>query len=185
MAISSVTSSALALSLLYALTLCLLSRVDISAPTLSDQITQKPHAMASWSLVAANTKPTSSTEVNALLAFRSSIQTDPTGALGNWTLENNSSHCSTWKGVKCGAGGEVISIVLPGLGLHGSITGMIGDLFHLTVLNLTGSSLRGPIPWELGKCQNLSFLDLSSNKLTGSIPSSLVEMSKFEDFICC
>lgn len=99
-------------------------------------------------LIAANTT-TSASEINALLAFRSSIQNDPTGTLANWTIDNNSTCCSTWKGVMCDEIGQVTGIDLGNVTLNGTITPMIGDLVHLSFLNLSGSSIRRPLelPW--------------------------------------
>lgn len=136
-------------------------------------------------------------EVNALLAFRQSIKTDLTGALANWTLERNFSHCRTWKDVICGKFGQVTGINLADLGLTGTIATKIGDLIHLSFLNLSGNNLFGPIPSDLMKCQNhsciipaplgelrqLQLLYLKDNKLTGSIAPSLGKCSSLTDLL--
>ncbi|KAG0619326.1 hypothetical protein M758_4G131600 [Ceratodon purpureus] len=133
----------------------------------------------SRSLIASNATLTSATEGNALIAFRNSIQTDPTGALANWTVENIPSYCSIWTGVSCNPTGKVIRIHLPELELNGTITPMIGDLVHLEFLNLSLNNFWGPIPSELVTCQNLSSLDLSMNSLNGELPE-LFSLPKLE-----
>jgi LRR receptor-like serine/threonine-protein kinase FLS2 len=128
-------------------------------------------------LVATNT----TAEVNALLAFRGGITTDPTGALANWTSENAAEICSTWKGVACDELGQFVTgIELSDLELTGSISPMIGDLAHLSSLNLSGSRFSGPIPGTLGRCFDLSVLDLSNNSLTGQVPSELFTLPNLE-----
>lgn len=113
---------------------------------------------------------TPAAEVSALVAFRASIQTDPTGALANWTMEKSSTVCSTWKGVTCNAMGQVTGLELQDLALNGTITPRIGDLVHLSLLNLSTSSFSGPLPSQLTSgCQNLSIVDLSYNSLDGEI----------------
>ncbi|KAG0579867.1 hypothetical protein KC19_4G129800 [Ceratodon purpureus] len=133
----------------------------------------------SRSLIASNATLTSATEGNALIAFRNSMQTDPTGALANWTVENIPSYCSIWRGVSCNPTGNVIGIDLPELELNGTITPMIGDLVHLEFLNLSYNHFWGPIPSELTRCQNLSGLDLSTNSLNGELPE-LFSLPKLE-----
>lgn len=75
------------------------------------------------------------TEGTALLAFRDAIESDPTGALANWTLESD--YCSALVGVECNTAGRVESILLAGLGLNGTITSQIDAFDHLLVLNLS------------------------------------------------
>ncbi|KAG0575907.1 hypothetical protein KC19_5G039000 [Ceratodon purpureus] len=129
-------------------------------------------------LIVSNTT-TPASEVNALLAIKRSIWTDPTRILANWTLENNFSVCSTWKGVICNTMGQVAQLHLEGMGLNGTIAPQIGNLVHLIYLNCSGNSLRGPIP-ELEGCQELATLDLSVNSLNGSLSPKLFALPKLE-----
>lgn len=150
----------------------------------TEAIAQKFRAVLSSSrgrgLIATNTTVTKG-EVNALLAFRSDIQIDPTGALANWTMGSNSStHCTTWKGVSCDLLGHVTGLDLGDLGLNGTITPRIGDLVHLSFLNLSDSSLWGPIPPELVRCRNLSVIDLSNNSLSGEVSPKLFSLPELE-----
>jgi hypothetical protein len=119
------------------------------------------------------------TEVNALLSLKSSVQ-DPTGALANWTMENHATHCSSWKGVYCDEIGQVSGIDLGDLGLNGTITPMIGNLVHLTWLNLSTNGMWGPIPWQLMRCQKLYAVDLSYNALDGELLPELLSLPFLE-----
>ncbi|KAG0587519.1 hypothetical protein KC19_2G170500, partial [Ceratodon purpureus] len=124
-------------------------------------------------LVAINTT-TTTIQVNALLAIKKSIQIDPFGALANWTNEENSTYCSAWKGVDCDEMGNVISIKLTDLRLNGTINSKIGNLMHLSYLNMSGNSLFGNIPFELMKCRNLVAVDLSFNYLDGELSAGYI-----------
>jgi LRR receptor-like serine/threonine-protein kinase FLS2 len=135
------------------------------------------YSSARRSLVMSGT--TSAAEVNALLAFRASILTDPSGALANWTVEKSSTVCSTWKGVTCNVMGQVTGLELQDLALNGTITPRIGDLVHLSLLNLSTSSFSGPLPSQLTSgCQNLSIVDLSYNSLDGEISPQFFVLPK-------
>ncbi|KAG0560911.1 hypothetical protein KC19_9G023900 [Ceratodon purpureus] len=120
------------------------------------------------SILALNTTIAPS-DVNALLAIRESIHVDPFGALANWSAEANSSYCNTWMGVSCDDTGHVISIELTDLMLNGTLNPTIGNLMHLSYLNLSGNSLYGELPLDLMRCQSLVVVDLSSNYLNGKI----------------
>ena len=118
-------------------------------------------------------------EVNALLAIRKSIHIDPFGALTNWTKEENSTHCSTWKGVQCNQMGHVTSIELSNLRLNGTITSMIGDMMHLLYLNMSKNMLFGNIPSKLMMCKHLVVVDLSFNNFYGEfLPRHLYLFTK-------
>ncbi|KAG0628382.1 hypothetical protein M758_1G022900 [Ceratodon purpureus] len=120
------------------------------------------------SVVAVNTTIAPS-EVNALLAIRESIHVDPSGALANWSVKSNSSYCSTWMGVSCDDIGHVISIELTDLMLHGTLNPTIGNLMHLSYLNLSGNSLYGDLPSNFLGCKSLVVVDLSFNYLDGKL----------------
>ena len=106
------------------------------------------------SVLAVNTTIAPS-EVNALLAIRESIHVDPFGALANWSAQANSSYCNTWMGVSCDDTGHVISIELTDLMLNGTLNPTIGNLVHLSYLNLSGNSLYGELPSDLTRCRSL------------------------------
>ena len=60
--------------------------------------------------------------------------------------------------------------------LQGQVPPEIGQLHHLTHLQLHDNQLTGEIPAELGQLQKLKMLQLSSNKLTGETPQELGQL---------
>ncbi|KAF7126663.1 hypothetical protein RHSIM_Rhsim11G0113100 [Rhododendron simsii] len=108
---------------------------------------------------------------------------------------------SSWVGIHCN-NSRITSIILPSMGLIGQLTGdigqlselqmldlsynsgltgslpqSIGNLTKLTTLALEGCGFYGPIPGTVGYMQQLRFLYLSSNSFSGSIPSSIGNLS--------
>ncbi|KAK9070740.1 hypothetical protein SSX86_011142 [Deinandra increscens subsp. villosa] len=113
----------------------------------------------------------------------------------NW--EDNSDPCSGWDGITC-TNSRVTSITLASMGLTGSLTGDIGQLSELQILDLsynkglTGSlssaignlnkltnlilvncGFSGPLPDTLGNLESLIFMSLNSNGFTGPVPPSI------------
>ncbi|KAG0561030.1 hypothetical protein KC19_9G032200 [Ceratodon purpureus] len=132
------------------------------------------------SVVAVNATIAPS-EVNALLAIRESIHVDPFGALANWSAKANSSYCTSWMGVSCDDMGHVISIELTDLMLNGTLNPTIGNLMHLSYLNLSGNSLYGDLPLDLMRCKSLVVVDLSVNYLDGKLLAGhLYKLPKLE-----
>ncbi|KAM5554137.1 hypothetical protein ABKV19_026063 [Rosa sericea] len=93
----------------------------------------------------------------------------------NWT----SADCCNWEGITCNQGGWITHLQLPskGLKLKEGIfpSSSLGNLTHLTHLNLSHNSLYGSLDQtELFLSLNyLEILDLSYNLLFGVLPSSL------------
>ncbi|XP_071738667.1 receptor-like protein EIX1 [Rutidosis leptorrhynchoides] len=99
-------------------------------------------------------------ERRALLMLKSNL-IDIQGILNYWSNEEGKRDCCNWWSVNCDTD-----------------TGHLGNLFNLSVLDLSGNSLWGSIPHDLRSLSNLSDLNLSNNSLVGSIPwSSLSSMS--------
>ena len=98
--------------------------------------------------------------------------------LANWgpggTIEQ-------WTGVAvAGAPSRVTALLLPRLGLDGTIPVKLAELTHLRVLDLSSNGLTGAIPGELGQLANLEELRLRSNHLTGTIPEELGQLANLE-----
>ncbi|KAJ0092184.1 hypothetical protein Patl1_26554 [Pistacia atlantica] len=90
----------------------------------------------------------------------------------NWT---SSVDCCLWEGIECDANGRVTHLQLPGRDLSGSISPSIGNLTHLSHLNLSHNHLSGPLPHHsLLSLVLVEVLDLSNNSLTDEFPSSLL-----------
>ncbi|KAH6763310.1 Leucine-rich repeat protein kinase family protein [Perilla frutescens var. hirtella] len=120
----------------------------------------------------------------------------------NWNV--NFPVCRNWTGVSCNAeGSRVISVRLPGIGLHGPIPANtlsrlsalqilslrsngingtfpldFGDLKNLTYLYLHYNNLSGPLPLDFSVWKNLTVVNLSNNAFTGSIPRSFSSLSQ-------
>ncbi|XP_031384173.1 receptor like protein 26-like [Punica granatum] len=123
--------------------------------------------------------------------------------LESWQLEGGQegSNCCTWSGVQCdGRTNHVIGLDLRKACLYGSINSSsslfrlshlenldlslnnfnfspippaIGNLWRLTMLDLSANVFTGEIPSSFSNLTRLSYLDLSVNQLTGQIPSLL------------
>ncbi|KAK6153748.1 hypothetical protein DH2020_013387 [Rehmannia glutinosa] len=68
-------------------------------------------------------------------------------------------------------GSSLQTLVLRENGNIGPIPHDLGNLTHLTVLDLHKNNLNGSIPVSLGRITGLRSLDLSCNRLSGSIPN--------------
>lgn len=120
-------------------------------------------------------------DVEALLAFKKHIKSDPTGRLSNWTPENSQQVCS-WHGITCRQHSKrVVAVILPvavpilnpTFGMEGTLSASLGNLSLLHTLNLSGNHLTGEIPADFGQLKTLEILDLSWNNLGGLIPKAL------------
>ncbi|XP_062015955.1 receptor-like protein 2 [Rosa rugosa] len=93
----------------------------------------------------------------------------------NWS----SNDCCKWEGITCDTAGRVKHLWLPskGLKLKGSFfpSLSLGNLTHLTLLNLSRNSLYGSLDQTgfFSSLSRLEILDLSYNSLFGELPFSL------------
>ncbi|KAK4425128.1 putative LRR receptor-like serine/threonine-protein kinase [Sesamum alatum] len=112
------------------------------------------------------------TDLLALLAFKSSIDLDPLGALKSW---NETEHFCSWKGISCSHKhrDRVVRISLSSQGLVGTFSPYLGNLSFLRTINLQNNSFHGQIPQEVGLLRRLRFLELSNNSFIGTIPRNL------------
>ncbi|KAG9454992.1 hypothetical protein H6P81_007896 [Aristolochia fimbriata] len=86
-------------------------------------------------------------------------------------ISDPSSDCCQWPGVSCNVDGQVTRLWLPEKSLKGPISPSIGNISHLSQLNLSHNSLSGTLAPELFSRMNyLELLDLSFNKLSGELP---------------
>ncbi|ONI01019.1 hypothetical protein PRUPE_6G116800 [Prunus persica] len=85
-------------------------------------------------------------------------------------------NCCYWEGITCNQDGWVTRLHLPSKGLKGGIHPSLGNLTHLTHLNLSHNSLYCPTSKEIEfflPLNRLEILDLSYNLLSGELPLSL------------
>ncbi|XP_072986416.1 receptor protein kinase-like protein ZAR1 [Typha latifolia] len=106
----------------------------------------------------------------ALLALKSAISSDPTGALDSWS-ESDSEPCA-WPGVTCQSG-RVTALAISNRSLAGYLPSELSLLSSLETLTLPYNLLSGPIPAAISSLRDLTVLDLSHNLLSGSIPSDM------------
>ncbi|KAH0861041.1 hypothetical protein HID58_089302 [Brassica napus] len=124
----------------------------------------------------------------------------------------NNSDCCSWDGIRCDATfGDVIELNLSGNCIYGQlnskstilrfqslpflatldlsnnyfseIPSSLGNLYNLTILNLSQNKLIGKIPPSLGNLSYLTDLTLCANNLVGEIPYSLANVSHHLTFL--
>ncbi|CAN6715551.1 unnamed protein product [Malus baccata var. baccata] len=64
--------------------------------------------------------------------------------------------------------------------LTGSLPSEVGNLVHLTMLNVSNNKLSSAIPSTLGSCTSLEGLYLDDNKFEGTIPQSFKDLKGLE-----
>ena len=119
------------------------------------------------------TVPTFANETDylALLYFKNRITQDPLQIMSSW---NDSIHFCNWLGVTCRPSSkQVIVLDLEAKRLVGPIPPSLGNLTHLTRINLRNNRFYGEIPQEVGHLQHLQHLDLSGNSFGGKLPPNL------------
>ncbi|GMP83172.1 hypothetical protein CsSME_00037191 [Camellia sinensis var. sinensis] len=133
------------------------------------------------------------TDQLALLSFKSSIKNDPNNVLSKWTKETN--FCG-WAGVLCSRRRQrVTGLLLGDMGLEGTISPHVGNLFFLQLLDLINNSFYGHlktlylflntiernIPLGLHHCQRLEVISLAGNKFRGRIPKELSSLPSLSE----
>nr|TKW01221.1 hypothetical protein SEVIR_8G166200v2 [Setaria viridis] len=153
---------------------------------------QLPQPAAGRSRVGASCMPH---EMDALLAFKQGVTSDPAGVLASWRRRRGGVHgmddCCRWRGVRCsnGTGGHVMELRLrnadlyDGRALVGKISRSLLSLGHLEYLDLSMNSLEGStggIPEFLGSFKRLKYLNLSGIPFSGGVPTHLGNLSKLQ-----
>lgn len=103
---------------------------------------------------------------------------------------SNDIDCCKWMGVVCdnvnvtGGNGKgasrVTKLILPEMGLNGTISPSLGELDQLNLLNLSFNRLRGGLPVEFSKLKQLKVLDVSYNNISGAIAGALSDLDSIE-----
>ncbi|BBG93677.1 hypothetical protein Prudu_001761 [Prunus dulcis] len=107
----------------------------------------------------------------ALLDLKKRITQDPLHVMSSW---NDSLNFCDWVGVTCNrCTKRVVILKLTAQKLAGSLPKSIGNLSHLTGIDLVNNSFAGEIPQEIGRLGSLRSLNLSRNSFGGKIPSNI------------
>ncbi|KAL7262634.1 hypothetical protein ACSBR1_000903 [Camellia fascicularis] len=123
----------------------------------------------------------SAEEANALLTWKTSLQSANDSLLTSWVLlphdsgSTNACPCN-WFGVSCNLDGSIIRLNLTSSSVNGIIPLEIGLLTNLETLHLFNNQLNGSIPQEIGQLKSLIELALYSNSLSSPIPTSLTNL---------
>ncbi|KAK2651764.1 hypothetical protein Ddye_011620 [Dipteronia dyeriana] len=113
------------------------------------------------------------TDKAALLAFKTTIISDPNATLANW--EQTVDVCN-FTGVTCNKQRHrVVELNLTNCRLLGQLSHILSNLTGLRYLVLSNNHFYGTIPPELSKLRNLHFLQLDGNNLRGRIPESFAQ----------
>lgn len=129
----------------------------------------------------------SSTEAEALLKWKASIQNQTLDNLSTWTYfprknatnflrkpKANASPCKTWTGISCNAAGSIININLTTSGIQGTLHEFSFLSFpNLEYLDLSMNKLFDVIPPQISYLSKLVYLDLACNELFGRIPPEI------------
>ncbi|KAK8993363.1 hypothetical protein V6N11_033464 [Hibiscus sabdariffa] len=117
-------------------------------------------------------------EVDVLIAVKTSITNDPQSYLLHW---NVTTPLCSFTGVTCDhAGRHVISIDLTNFTLSGSLSPSFAHLRFLRSLSVAANLLSGPIPTELAGLSSLRYLNLSNNGFNGSFPPQLSHLKSLQ-----
>lgn len=114
-----------------------------------------------------------------LLAFKYAILSDPLTVLDSWNYDDETP-CS-WNGITCAQVGDpgtpgtfrVTGLVLPNSKLLGSIPPELGQIEHLTNLDLSGNLFNGSLPDTVFNSSSLQVLSLANNVISGELKGTV------------
>ncbi|XXG88696.1 hypothetical protein AAC387_Pa12g0878 [Persea americana] len=106
-----------------------------------------------------------SSEVTTLLDFLAEVNY-PVDLASSWS---GNDPCAGWFGISCN-NGKVSVINLPNMKLNGTLSSSIGKLDSLVSIILGGNNLFGSIPENLVGLKTLRVLNLSGNELAPPVP---------------
>ncbi|KAG8378356.1 hypothetical protein BUALT_Bualt08G0128800 [Buddleja alternifolia] len=112
----------------------------------------------------------SSTDQDALLAFKATISRDSYAILANNWSTNSASVCY-WIGVSCGIKHQrVTALNLSGFHLRGTVAPHLGSLTFLRSLDISFNNFTGILPDELSNLRRLKEINVGFNSFTGEVP---------------
>uniref|UniRef100_A0A0D9XRE3 Protein kinase domain-containing protein n=1 Tax=Leersia perrieri TaxID=77586 RepID=A0A0D9XRE3_9ORYZ len=139
-------------------------------------------------VIAAAAATAMSPDGEALLALKTAVTDDPSGALSAWS-DADADPCR-WPGVTCAnvtssssspGGPRVVGVAVAGKNLTGYIPSVLGNLPFLRRLNLHGNRLSGTVPPSLSNATALHSLFLYGNNLTGDLPPELCDLPRLQN----
>ncbi|KAL5807667.1 hypothetical protein ACOSQ3_028358 [Xanthoceras sorbifolium] len=122
-------------------------------------------------------------DVDALQAVRRKLK-DTRKKLNNW--KKTDPCASNWTGVICMDSDDgylhVQELRLLNMNLSGKLAPELGQLSHMTILDVMWNNISGSIPKEIGNLASLKLLLLSGNQLSGPLPDELGFLSNLTIF---
>ncbi|KAH7554648.1 hypothetical protein JRO89_XS12G0252800 [Xanthoceras sorbifolium] len=120
---------------------------------------------------------------DALQAVRRKLK-DTRKKLNNW--KKTDPCASNWTGVICMDSDDgylhVQELRLLNMNLSGKLAPELGQLSHMTILDVMWNNISGSIPKEIGNLASLKLLLLSGNQLSGPLPDELGFLSNLTTF---
>mmetsp|Transcript_51725 Transcript_51725/g.60432 ORF Transcript_51725/g.60432 Transcript_51725/m.60432 type:complete len:872 (-) Transcript_51725:2473-5088(-) len=98
--------------------------------------------------------------------------------MGTLTFLSADHECEWFNGISCNEEYQIGGIYLGMASLAGSLPREIGQLSHLTSLDLSNNNITEDLPAEFGLLADLESLYLSDNKFTGDVPQSFENITK-------
>ncbi|MED6144613.1 hypothetical protein PIB30_017347 [Stylosanthes scabra] len=131
---------------------------------------------------------TSSTDIEALKAFKASIKPSsitPWSCIASWNFTTDPCSVPRRTHFTCGLtcttdNTRVNQITLDPAGYTGTLTPLLSQLTTLVTLDLSENSFYGTIPSSLSSLSNLQTLSLRSNSFSGSIPPSITNLKSLQ-----
>ncbi|PQP93875.1 putative LRR receptor-like serine/threonine-protein kinase [Prunus yedoensis var. nudiflora] len=119
------------------------------------------------------------TDREALLDLKKRITQDPFHVMSSW---NSSIHFCSWFGVTCNRSTKRVLVLDLGFqNLVGSLPLSIGNLTHLTKINLMNNYFSGEIPQEMGRLRSMQSLGLFYNSFSGKIPTNISHCTQLRE----
>ncbi|EYU30284.1 hypothetical protein MIMGU_mgv1a000542mg [Erythranthe guttata] len=127
----------------------------------------------------------STTDQEALVAFKNSITLNPSGILANnWSTTINSTssiNICSWIGISCTTKHQrVTTLNISGFRISGKLPPQLVNLTFLRVFDVSSNGFTGEIPSWIGSLPRLEILDLNNNSFGGTVPKSLFDSSRLK-----
>ncbi|KAK2657768.1 hypothetical protein Ddye_010820 [Dipteronia dyeriana] len=124
-------------------------------------------------------------EVDALRAVRRKLS-DSMKNLNSW--KKTDPCASNWTGVICTLDSNdgylhVQELRLLNMNLSGKLASELGQLSHMTILDVMWNNISGSIPKEIGNLASLKLLHLNNNNISGQIPPGFSELLDLVHFL--